>query len=441
MASESIKTYSVISKEEFYGLPTFPEAEGKKYSAIVTGANGITGAHMLRVLAEAPERWGTIYALSRKPPSVRIPGNVKYLAIDFLASPEEIAQQLKEQVPKVDYVFFASYIQAPPKEGEGVWSDDAEMERLNMLLLSNFLSALTLSQKIPKRFLLQTGAKHYSVHLGPPLNPMEESDPRFLAKPNFYYPQEDLLWKWTRENGTEWNVTRPLFIIGAVPDAAMNIANGLALYAAIQKELGQPLEFPGDTAAWDAEKPLSSALLISYHAEWTVLTPSTANEALNISDGGSFSYGKFWPVLAAAYGIPYGTAEVDDAKFQIVDMPISPPPRGFGPAGRIRIARSFEAWAHKPEVRKAWETLKARHNLTPKPDPFDKVQDIFGLLDGEILGPWGRSLSMNKSRKLGWNGFIDTHESIFKTFEELAALKMIPPFQRPKATEIKYYGY
>lgn len=101
MASAGIKTYSVTSKEEFYGLPTFPEAEGKKYSAIVTGANGITGAHLLRVLAEAPERWGTIYALSRKPPSVRISGNIKYLAIDFLASPEEIAQQLKEQIPKV----------------------------------------------------------------------------------------------------------------------------------------------------------------------------------------------------------------------------------------------------------------------------------------------------------------------------------------------------
>lgn len=101
MASTSIKSYSVTSKEEFYGLPTFPEAEGKKYSAIVTGANGITGAHMLRVLAEAPERWGTIYALSRKPPASRVQGNIKYLAIDFLSSPEGIAQQLKEQVPKV----------------------------------------------------------------------------------------------------------------------------------------------------------------------------------------------------------------------------------------------------------------------------------------------------------------------------------------------------
>ncbi|KAL7941146.1 hypothetical protein V8C42DRAFT_361273 [Trichoderma barbatum] len=441
MASTDIKTYSVTSKEEFYGLPTFPEADGKKYAAIVTGANGITGAHMLRVLSEAPERWGTIYALSRKPPTSQFQGNIKYLAIDFLASPAEIAQQLREQIPKVDYVFFASYIQAPPKEGQGVWSDAEEMERLNMLLLSNFLSALTLVRKVPKRFLLQTGAKHYGVHIGPPMNPMEESDPRFLAEPNFYFPQEDLLWKWSQENGTEWNVTRPGFIIGAVPDAAMNIANGLALYAAIQKELGQALEFPGDTAAWDAEKHLSSALLISYHAEWTVLNPSTGNQILNISDGSVFTYGKFWPVLAAAYGIPYGTAEVDDTKFQMIEMPVSPPPRGFGPAGKIKAARSFEAWANKTEVRKAWETLKSRHNLVPKPDPFDKVQDIFGLLDGEILAPWGRSLSMNKSRKQGWNGFIDSHESFFKTFKELADLKMIPPFQRPESIDVKYRGY
>lgn len=261
-----------------------------------------------------------------------------------------------------------------------------------MLLLSNFLSALTLSQKVPKRFLLQTGAKHYGVHLGPPINPMEESDPRFLAEPNFYFPQEDLLWKWSKENATEWNVTRPCFIIGAVREASMNIANGLALYAAIQKELGQALEFPGDTAAWDAEKHLSSALLISYHAEWTALTASTGNQILNISDGDVFTYGKFWPVLAAIHGIPYGTAEVDDAKFQTLEMPIAPPPRGFGPAGKVRVAWTFEAWANKPEVRKAWETLKARHDLAPQPDPFDKVQDIFGLLDGEILGPWGRSL-------------------------------------------------
>ncbi|PON27728.1 hypothetical protein TGAM01_v203495 [Trichoderma gamsii] len=436
MAWNSVKTHSVFSKEEFYGLPTFPEAEGKKYSAIVTGANGITGSHMLRVLAEAPERWGTIYALSRRPPTSFIDGNIKYLSVDFLEKPEEIAKTLKEHVLEVDYAFFTSYIQPP-----GVWSDTDELERLNTLLLSNFLSALTLAQQIPKRILLQTGAKNYGLHIGPAINPQEESNPRATSAPNFYYPQEDLLWNWCRENNTEWNVTRPAFIIGAVRDAAINIAYGFSLYAAIQKELGGSLDFFGDLAAWDVEKHQSNALLIGYHAEWAVLTPSTRNQALNIADGGVFTYGQFWPVLAALYGIPYNVPESDDAKYQTVEMPISPPPRGFGPAGKFRTSGTYVEWANRPEVKQAWETLKARHNLAPKPDPFDKIPEIFSLLDIDVLGCWGRSLSMNRSRKQGWNGYIDSCDSFIRTFEELSALKMIPPFKRPEKIEVKHHGY
>jgi nucleoside-diphosphate-sugar epimerase len=87
---------SIYSKDIFHNLPTFPDHEGKKYTAIVTGANGITGSHLTRVLSAAPERWGTIYALSRRPPKEPAPANVKYLAIDFLTTPEEIAKQLKD---------------------------------------------------------------------------------------------------------------------------------------------------------------------------------------------------------------------------------------------------------------------------------------------------------------------------------------------------------
>jgi NAD(P)-dependent dehydrogenase (short-subunit alcohol dehydrogenase family) len=85
---------TVYSKDIFHGLPTFPDHNGKKYTAVVTGANGITGAHISRVLAESPERWEKVYALSRRPPTDKVGGNVEYLSIDFLNSPEEIAKQL-----------------------------------------------------------------------------------------------------------------------------------------------------------------------------------------------------------------------------------------------------------------------------------------------------------------------------------------------------------
>lgn len=109
MASHSQNTESVFSKDIFHGLPTFPDAVGKKYSAIVAGANGMTGSYIVRALAEAPERWGTIYALSRRPSKDYIADNVKHLSVDFLSSPEDIARQLKEHVSKV-YVISSRWL-------------------------------------------------------------------------------------------------------------------------------------------------------------------------------------------------------------------------------------------------------------------------------------------------------------------------------------------
>jgi nucleoside-diphosphate-sugar epimerase len=81
----------------FHSLPTFPEHDGKKYTAIVTGANGLSGSHIVDVLAEARERWSTIYAMSRRAP-VSTRSNIKNVAADFLAgTPEELAELFTNQ--------------------------------------------------------------------------------------------------------------------------------------------------------------------------------------------------------------------------------------------------------------------------------------------------------------------------------------------------------
>jgi hypothetical protein len=81
---------------------------------------------------------------------------------------------------------------------------------VNSALLKNFLGALKLAGIKPNRFLLQTGAKNYGIHLGASLTPQIESDPRVTLEPNFYYPQEDMLWEYCRQNpGIGWNVIRP----------------------------------------------------------------------------------------------------------------------------------------------------------------------------------------------------------------------------------------
>ena len=88
---------TVISNGIFHGLPTFPDQNGKKLTAIVTGANGISGSAMLKVLAEAPERWEKIYAMSRRPPPSTYGSKVIPIAVDFLDNtPQQIAEIFKQ---------------------------------------------------------------------------------------------------------------------------------------------------------------------------------------------------------------------------------------------------------------------------------------------------------------------------------------------------------
>ena len=48
---------------------------------------------------------------------------------------------------------------------------------------------------------------------------------------------------------------------------------------------------------------------------------------------------------------------------------------------------------------------------------------------------------MGKSKKLGWHGYVDSHEAIFETIKQLADLKMVPSVAKPTEGSIRYYGY
>lgn len=99
----------VQSHGPFQGLPTYPQlTEFSNLTAIITGANGMSGYHMVRVLASAPERWSKIYCLSRRSP----PDNffedlgegakrVEHIPVDFLGEESEIAGRLRERIQKV----------------------------------------------------------------------------------------------------------------------------------------------------------------------------------------------------------------------------------------------------------------------------------------------------------------------------------------------------
>jgi hypothetical protein len=212
-----------------------------------------------------------------------------------------------------------------------LWSNSDEMNAVNSKMLSGFLQSLLLASLRPRRFVLQTGLKHYGTHLGPSSIPNMESAARIPSPPfppNFYYAQEDLLFEFCRVHSptTSWNIIRPSWVLGAVPDAAMNILYPLSIYATVQQAMGDSLDFPGDWDGWDKEQMQSSATLNGYLSEWAALTTPAANNAFNASDGGAWTWGMFWPILAAWYGIRWNPPVMDESKYQAVE--IGPAPRG-----------------------------------------------------------------------------------------------------------------
>jgi NAD(P)-dependent dehydrogenase (short-subunit alcohol dehydrogenase family) len=110
-----MSTQLVKTEGPFIGLPTYLSTpEFTNLTAIVTGANGMSGYHMVRVLAAAPERWSRIYCLSRRPPPENFftdlgegAKRVEHVSVDFLSDPAEIAGRLREGIAKVYVACFA----------------------------------------------------------------------------------------------------------------------------------------------------------------------------------------------------------------------------------------------------------------------------------------------------------------------------------------------
>ncbi|CAH0047652.1 unnamed protein product [Clonostachys solani] len=425
----------VYSNGIFHGLPTYPSTpDTQNLTALVAGATGLSGYHMVKVLA-ASQRWKKIYCLSSRPPPENFFADlgagsekVEHVTIDFLRQPTQIAECLSDRIKHVDYVFYFSYKQPPPKgDALDLWAHADELAKINLSLFKNFIGGLQLAELKPKRFMLQTGSKHYAFYLGPAAIPAFESDPRVTLDDNFYYAQEDALISYCKLNGSQWTVSRPTYIIGAVRDGSLNHLIGFGIYASVQAYMKQPLLFPGDYHAWDREQHQSSGLLNAYFQEWLVLSESTAGEAFNIHDGNSFTWGRLWPYLAQWYGVEWNPPETDDSKYRTVKMALPITPRGYGPQATMRSTFSLLEWSLRPEVEQAWKEIAHKHDLVL--DPFDPLYRarIFSFSDSAVIGDGAMTLSMRKARKHGFFGTVDSYESIFDSLKELARLKMIMP--------------
>lgn len=314
-------------------------------------------------------------------------------------------------------------------------------------MLSNFLQALEINgaaRKI-KRILLVTGCKQYGVHLGQPKNPMLETDPWLtdtsVWPPNFYYRQQDILRDFCQKHHPDkisWTVTYPNDVIGFAKGNYMNLAAGLGIYAAVSKELGLDLRFPGSETFYSKFDCFTSSRLHAEFCEWAVLEPKAANQAFNIVNGDVQSWQDMWPRLARRFGMAVPPDQFSKTDYKFSDLadktslptppPISVMATELGLEGRTAQASSLEQrislakWSQQDEVKKAWMRLAEREGL--QKDALER--GTWAFVDFVLGRSYDIVASMSKAREMGWTGYTDTWKSLSDVFGELEAAGVLP---------------
>ena len=105
-------------------------------------------------------------------------------------------------------------------------------------------------------------------------------------------------------------------------------------------------------------------------------------------------------------------------------------PLGYGPPTVSRTAFSLSQWAQDKSNAEIWRKLMNESGGRLTHDPFEDLVAHFTFADAICLR---MNLSMNKARRLGWTGFVDTTESIFEMYKEMESLGMLPPMKVSKA--------
>lgn len=87
-------------------------------------------------------------------------------------------------------------------------------------------------------------------------------------------------------------------------------------------------------------------------------------------------------------------------------------------------------WAKEPEVQQAWRELAEKYDLSLKEIP--EPERVLAFTDASLLGGVPVVFSMDKAKKMGWHGFVDSSECFLEVLNDFAKLKMLPPVPNPK---------
>ncbi|WP_010187828.1 SDR family oxidoreductase [Sphingomonas sp. PAMC 26605] len=349
---------------------------------LVIGGHGVAGGAIVNA-AVRDGGWKVMTAGRRASPEHGLTGALspEHVSVDLLSATN--AKTAFANVPAITDLVFAAYVERPSM---------ALNVAPNVEMLINTLEALYEAGTPPGRVVLIGGGKSYGPHLGPYKTPAKESDHRILG-PIFYDDQEDALREWSARNGASWSILRPDGILGVGLGSPMNLATGLAVYAAICREEGVPLRFPGTVGAWSALHQVTDAGILGDAALWALGAETARNEIFNVTNGDHYRWKHLWGDIASYFDI----------------APAEPQP--------MSLVTQME------DKGPVWERIVAKHGL--RQTPWKEIA-AWPFLDGVLGIDYDLVQSTIKIRQAGFADCIDTHASFIRQFDTLRTLKLVP---------------
>ena len=347
--------------------------------ALIAGVTGAVGSALARELTTSPD-WQVI-GLSRHAPKQPLAG-VNYLNIDlnYIGEYADGSQSLSS----VTHVYYC---------GRATHAEQlVENASDNLKLLSNLLNVVEKVAARLEHVHLVQGGKYYGVHIGPFPTPAQEDDARAPIV-NFNYDQQDFLIHRSSQATWSWSASRPNTLIHYSPANARNLVSTLGAYAAICRELGAALDFPGNQGAYESITQVTSIDLLARGIHWMTTTERCANQAFNLTNTDVFRWQDLWPQLASAFDMPVGT---------------------------VRPMRVADIFQHHDPV---WRQLSERHKL--KISNLELVAN-WSFADATLERHWDEILCHNKTREYGFHDWGQSQRSFFEVLHQYRDAGILP---------------
>ena len=349
----------------------------EKKTAVVAGASGLIGRRVVDHLL-ALGRWNVV-GLARRPPTGC---GSAWVSVD-LADIDDCRRKLSA-LRTVSHVFYAARFDHP-EEGT------TEAVETNAAMLSNIVDVLEPAGSLEHVHAVH-GSKYYGHQLGPVPVPMHEDSPRAPNR-NYYFVQQDFLAERSRGAGWTYSTSRPHAFCDTRSDHPRSIGLVLAVYAAIQRELALPFDFPGGARGYEAHTQFTDLGLLAQAVAWMAGEPRCANQSFNVVNGDYPRWRELWSLFAGALGVAAG------------------------------VPRKFSLAQYMADKSAVWERIVARHALR---STHLQTIVLWPYGDYQLRPDWEVMSSMSKARALGFHQTVDTRDMFLRQFAYYRAQNIIP---------------